>query len=73
MSYSPIYLVMITEDNHNKYYNMFPKGDTFEARWGRVGSHESTKTYPISKWESQLKSKLKKGYVEIGLLQSHWL
>lgn len=64
MSYSPIYLVMITEDNHNKYYNMFPKGDTFEARWGRVGSHESTKTYPISKWESQLKSKLKKGYVE---------
>lgn len=35
---SPVYLVMVTTNNNNKYYRMIPHGDTFEAEYGRVGS-----------------------------------
>jgi poly [ADP-ribose] polymerase len=56
---------MITEQNNNKYYNCFPNGDgTFTVKYGRVGGHETTASYPMSKWYSQINSKLKKGYVD---------
>jgi poly [ADP-ribose] polymerase len=65
MDVKPVYLVMITEANNNKYYNCVPNGDgTFTVKYGRVGGHESTATYPMSKWQSQINSKLKKGYVD---------
>lgn len=35
---SPVYLVMVTTNNNNKYYRMIPHGDTFEAEYGRVGA-----------------------------------
>ena len=35
---SPVYLVMVTTNNNNKYYRMIPHGDTFEVEYGRVGA-----------------------------------
>ena len=64
MGKAPVYLIMTTAANNNKYYNVFPNSDgTFTVKYGRVGGHESTVTYPMSKWYSQINSKLKKGYV----------
>ena len=64
MEKTPVYLIMTTAENNNTYYNCFPNSDgTFTVKYGRVGGHESTTTYPMSKWDSQINSKLKKGYV----------
>lgn len=63
MDIKPVYLTMVTDANNNKYYNLFPNGDgTFTVKYGRIGGHESTTSYPMSKWNSQINSKLKKGY-----------
>lgn len=35
--YTPKYLVMVTAQNNNKYYNLIPHGDSFTAEFGRVG------------------------------------
>ena len=69
MDYKSVYLIMVDPDNKgtdsNKFYNCIPKGDgTFDAEYGRVGGSKAIKNYPISKWESQIKSKIRKGYVE---------
>lgn len=49
----------------NKYYNMFPQGDTFKVEYGRFGSTKTTKTYPISRWRSIYRQKTGKGYKDI--------
>lgn len=69
MDYTPKYLIFVSPDNKgvdsNKYYRITPNGDdTFTAEFGRVGATPQTKTYPMSKWNSTLSSKLKKGYVD---------
>lgn len=69
MDYTPKYLIFVSPDNKgvdsNKYYRITPNGDdTFTAEYGRVGATPQTKTYPMSKWNSTLSSKLKKGYVD---------
>ena len=65
MEIRPTYLIMVTTANNNKYYNCFPEGDRFRVEYGRVDATKTTAYYPISKWESQIKSKLKKGYVDV--------
>ena len=65
MEIRPTYLVMVTGENNNKYYNLFPEGSQFRVEYGRIDATKTTRTYPISKWESQIKSKLKKGYQDI--------
>lgn len=65
MEIRPTYLIFVSADNHNKYYNCFPDGANFRVEYGRVDVTKTTKTYPISKWESQIKSKLKKGYQDV--------
>lgn len=69
MEKKPVYLIMVDPDNNgtdsNKFYTMTPLGDgDFKAEWGRVGGHVSSKNYPMSKWDSTINSKKKKGYVE---------
>ena len=69
MEKKPVYLIMVDPDNNgtdsNKFYTMTPLGDgNFKAEWGRVGGHVSSKNYPMSKWDSTINSKKKKGYVE---------
>lgn len=61
----PTYLIMCTAANNNKYYNLFPEGDKFRVEYGRVDATKTTTYYPISKWDSQIKSKLKKGYQDV--------
>lgn len=51
---------------NNKFYNMSQQsGDTFTATYGRVGAKETVETYPMSRWETKYKEKLKKGYKDV--------
>lgn len=59
-------LLMVTTDNNNKFYDMHDNNDgTFTAHWGRVGTDGKDTVYPISKWDSTYKSKVKKGYKDV--------
>lgn len=52
----------------NKFYNMYEQTDgTFIAEYGRVNSTCQKKVYPMSKWDSTIKSKTnpKKGYKDV--------
>lgn len=60
----PVYLVMVTADNHNKYYRMIPHGDTFSVEYGRVGVNCQTASYSMSQWNKKYNEKVKKGYVD---------
>jgi len=61
-----LYLVKVEAGaNNNKFYKMIENGDIFEVQFGRIGaSGYQTTSYPMSKWQSTLNSKLKKGYVD---------
>ena len=61
----PTYLIMVTTANNNKYYNLFPEGDRFRVEYGRVDATKTTAYYQMSKWNSQISSKLKKGYQDV--------
>lgn len=61
----PTYLIMVTTANNNKYYNLFPEGNQFRVEYGRVDATKTTTYYPMSKWNSQISSKLKKGYQDV--------
>lgn len=61
----PTYLIMVTTANNNKYYNLFPDGDRFRVEYGRVDATKTTTSYPMSKWNSTIASKLKKGYKDV--------
>lgn len=66
MEVRPTYLIFVNGDNNNnKYYNCFPQGDIFKVEYGRVQGGKQTTTYPISKWNTQINSKLKKGYKDV--------
>lgn len=59
-------LVMVTEANNNKFYNMeeMPNGMIKIVR-GRIDSSSvEEKPVPISKWNSLYNSKVRKGYVD---------
>lgn len=66
MMYDDVKLVMVTENNNNKFYNMHDNGNgTFTVTWGRVGTSGSQTTYGINEWQSKYNSKVKKGYQDI--------
>lgn len=65
MEVRPTYLIMVTTANNNKYYNLFPEGDQFRVEYGRVDATKTTRYYPMSKWNSQISSKLNKGYKDV--------
>lgn len=59
------YFVCVTGQNNNKFYEMTENGDgTWTARYGRVGGKGTTKVYPMSKWDAQIVSRERKGYVD---------
>jgi poly [ADP-ribose] polymerase len=59
-------MVMVTELNNNKYYNLFEQNDgTFKVEYGRVDSTTQHASYPMSQWETKYREKLKKGYKDI--------
>ncbi len=50
----------------NKFYDMLENGDgTFTVKYGRVDATCTERQYPISKWDSTKRSKIKKGYKDI--------
>jgi poly [ADP-ribose] polymerase len=58
--------MFVSQENNNKWYRMTERDDgTFLAQWGRVGSEGQSKAYPIGNWNSQLRSKLAKGYTRV--------
>ena len=61
----PTYLIMVTDQNNNKFYNCFPEGDNFRVEYGRVNASSTTVHYPMSKWNSQISSKIRKGYKDV--------
>lgn len=66
---SPIELVLVSENN-NKWYRMTDTDDGyFKVEYGRVGGSTATEVYPIHKWNSKYKEKLKKGYKDISALK----
>ena len=59
------YLVMVTPDNHNKYYRMVPNvpsAGNFTAEYGRVGASSMKHVYPMSEFNKIYDSKIRKGY-----------
>ena len=69
MSKSDVKLIMVTDSNNNKFYNMHDNNNgTFTVTWGRVGTSGTQTTYDISDWDSKLNSKLRKGYKDVSAL-----
>lgn len=59
-------LLMVTADNHNKFYNMHDNDNgTMTVTYGRVGSSSVEKDYPISDWDKKYSEKTKKGYKDV--------
>lgn len=58
------YLLMVTENNNNKYYEMIPDVNSFTVKYGRVGSSAQVASYPESQFEKKYNEKIKKGYVD---------
>ena len=58
-----VHLIMVTDQNNNKYYDMTQISDyEFEVKYGRIDSTCTTKRYSMDKWDSTYRSKIKKGY-----------
>ncbi len=75
MARKPVHLVFVEEKNkgddcvdHNKFYDMIEKDGECHCYWGRrqdgyeFGKSGKLTVYPMSKWDSTLSSKLRKGY-----------
>ena len=61
----PVHLLMITADNHNKYYDMISIDEnTWKAKYGRVGASEQVRTYSMRDWDKKYNEKIKKGYID---------
>ena len=67
---SPVELIMVSQDNNNKFYRMTDTDDgNFAVEYGRVGVTSIKETYPISRWDSKYREKLKKGYRDVSDLK----
>lgn len=63
------YLLMVTPDNHNKFYQMDEmNGGKFRVTYGRVGAAGMKKVYPMSQWDTVYRQKIRKGYVDVSHL-----
>ena len=58
------YLVMVTTNNNNKYYEMIPNGDSFTVKYGRIGAGAQVRTYSESQFYTKYNEKIKKGYID---------
>jgi len=59
------FLICVTSRNNNKFYDMIEEDGQITATWGRVDVTKSVSLYPSHKWDSIIKSKLKKGYKDV--------
>ena len=58
------------KENHDKFYVMTRlQGDkTFVSKYGRMGSSGQQCMYPLERWDSLYREKIKKGYIDISNL-----
>lgn len=66
-------LICVSDVNNNKFYDMVENDDgSITATWGRVDVTSTVTHYPVGKkkWDTLLKSKLKKGYVDVTHLRA---
>lgn len=64
-------LIMVSADNNNKFYRMTEQSDgTFNVEYGRVGVTSIKESYPLSRWDSKYKEKIKKGYKDVSDLKA---
>ena len=61
----PVRLIMVTGQNNNKFYDMTEEGGQLRVEYGRVGVTKAIKMYPLFKWASLYKAKIKKGYKDV--------
>lgn len=63
-------LLMVTAENNNKFYTLTENAGQIDVEYGRV-DHTCTKIQkPLREWDSIIKSKVKKGYVDVTHLVS---
>ncbi len=56
-------LIMVTEGNNNKFYDMQENSDgSFTVMYGRVGATATKQSYPIREWDKKYREKTNKGY-----------
>ena len=62
-----IELIMVSADNNNKFYKMVESADgkEFTITYGRIGQSGTSETYPINRWNSKYREKIKKGYKDV--------
>lgn len=65
-----VQLIMVTEKNNNKFYNMIEEGSQIRIEYGRVGAAVRTCYKSIHKWDSIYREKTSKGYKDITSLKS---
>lgn len=59
------YLVMVTQNNNNKFYKQTKLDDYYwEAEYGRIGGSVTKVRYPMHTWESKYNEKIRKGYTD---------
>lgn len=60
-------LIMVSEQNNNKFYNMtVAEGSSIiEIEYGRVQKTSVKETYPIFMWDKKYNEKIKKGYKDV--------
>ena len=67
---SPVEFILVSSENSNKFYRMTDTNDgNFAVEYGRVGVTSIKETYPISRWDSKYREKIKKGYRDVSDLK----
>lgn len=71
MKYCKLIKVDIGEVQSNKFYEMQEQSNnTFKVSYGRVGNSPATEEYPMSRWDSKYREKLRKGYKDVSSIVS---
>lgn len=67
----PIELILVSSENSNKFYRFQDTNDgNFKVEYGRVGVTSINEVYPISRWDSKYREKIKKGYRDVSDLKA---
>jgi len=68
---NPIEMILVSSENNNKYYRFQDLDNgTFKVEYGRVGVTSITEVYPMSRWDSKYREKIKKGYRDVSDLKA---
>lgn len=70
MSVRECQLIMVTENNNNKFYNMYDDGTTIKIEYGRVGAATRYASKPSHMWDKVYREKTGKGYKDITELKT---